>query len=521
MKLENYSKGLFLFCGIILILVGVPRLLLGDWIIYSEYLFFTALVLFCIATAFSYKNILDFFSMRTTKYGMNMGTLVGLGVVLYVCLNFFAFRYDKSVDITGDKINSLSLQSLEILDLLKEDVEFRVYYQGKAHSGQNIGLKLLFKKYMRESSKVKTKFVDAHKDPMSSQYLTREDQGKIVIFAKQGERMERVREPIGEESITSALFRLGRTNSKKIYFLTGHGERSISASGVSGAGVGMLADSLRAKGLVLEELNLLQLQEVPKDAAMLAILGPKKALLQKEMISIKEYLIEGGRLLLASDPSQKDNLNEISEMVGITIKKNFLLATQTVAGADAMSVLGQEFDSVNVITEKMDKNAVTLFYEASGLKKGKSKFIISEMVKTPEVVIPVKDLQNYQAEVQGKKPGVATIAMTTKGSFGDDAHAGHGHAEDEEVKFAVAVFGDSDFLTDVYLDTGFNKDLALNTFAELSGQTNLISIRPRTAQDTKLLLTTSNSAFVLIFPILIPLILLIIAAILWFRKRGA
>ncbi len=76
MKLENYSKGLFLFCGIILILVGVPRLLLGDWVIYSEYLFFTALVLFCIATAFSYKNILDFFSMRTTKYGMNMGTLV-------------------------------------------------------------------------------------------------------------------------------------------------------------------------------------------------------------------------------------------------------------------------------------------------------------------------------------------------------------------------------------------------------------------------------------------------------------
>ncbi len=516
MKLENYSKGLFLFCGFILIIIGVPRLFLNDWIIYSEYLFFTALVLFFGAMVFSYKIILEFFSMRTTKYGMNMGTLMLLGFVLYVCTNFFAFRYDKSVDITKDKINSLSLQSLEILDSLDTNVEFKVYYQGKAHAGQNIGLKLLFKKYLRESSKIKTFFVDAHKDPTSSQVLKREDQGKIVVFLKQGGRIERVREPVGEETITSALFRLKQTDSKKVYFLTGHGERNLKKPLQEGDGVFLLADSLRAKGLVIKELNLLQFSQVPKDAAMVAILGPKKALLQKEILSLKKYIAHGGKLLLASDPSQKSNLNELSKDVGIISKKNFLLATQTVTGADALSVLGQEFDRSNLITKDIDENAITLFYEASSLKKEDSKFRISEMVKTPPIIIPVQNLENYQTEVKGKKPEAAVVAMTVTGTFKDDHEEG-----DEQPMFLVAVFGDSDFMTDTYFDIGFNKDLALNTFAYLLGETNLISIRPRTATNTKLVLTTANSAFVLIFPILIPLVLLIIAAILWFRKRGA
>lgn len=521
MNLKNYSTGLFLVCGLILILVGVPRLVLDSWIIYSEYLFFAALVLFLLATAFSYKSILEFFTMRTTKYGMNMGTLIVLGMVLYFCFNLFAFRYDKSIDITSSKLNSLSLQSLEILDSLKEDVEFRVYFQGKAHVNQNMALKGLFKKYTRESSKIKSKFIDAHKDPESVKYLTRADQGKMVLFVKQGERKERVKVPVSEESLTSALFRLAQTDARKIYFLTGHGERSINTSAVSGVGVSMLADSLRGKGLSVDELNLLQAQKVPKDAAMVAILGPKKSLLKREVLTLKEYLIDGGRLLLASDPSQKSNLNEISRMVGIRNENNYLLATQTVAGADAMSVIGQEFDLKNPITEKMDKNAITLFYEASGLKREKTKFDVSAMVLTPEIVIPVQSLTSYKAEIKDKKPIRAVVAMTAKGSFGLEKHKGHDHSSEEQDAFSVAVFGDSDFLTDIYLDTGFNRDLALNTFAQLAGQVNLVSIRPRKANDTKLVLTKSKSAFVVIFPILIPLILLIIATILWFRKRGA
>lgn len=507
MKPENYSKGLLLFSGLVLILIGVPRLLLSTWLPYSEYFFVVALVLFLAAGAFSYKLILEMLSMRTTKYGLNMGTLILLGFLLYICVNFIGFRYDKSIDMTSEKLNSLSLQSLEVLKGLRTDVELKVYYQGKTHVNQNIGLKLLFKKYKRESSKFKTRFIDAHKDPSSGTVLKREDKGKLVVLVKKGEKTERVREPIGEESITAALFRVSQNEMKTIYFLTGHGERPLMPSTKEGESIKFLADALNDKGFGIKALSLSDKLSVPEDIAMLAIIGPKKALLDKEIFAIKNYLKKGGRLFLAVDPSySQKTLRALSEHVGVGIEENFLLSTQTVAGGDSLSILGRDFDKTSEITTVLDENAITLFYEAVGLKVLKTKFSTKELVGTLPVVIPVKDLQNYQVEVQGKKPVKASVAVLS---------------EDEKTGFKAIVVGDSDFLSNIYFETGFNKDLALNSFAYLTGQDNLISIRPRLAKNTKLVLTTANSAFVLIFPVLIPLLLLICAVVLWFRRRGA
>ena len=522
MRLENYSKGLLLFSGLMLILIGVPRLLLNAWLPYSEYLFLVALILFLAAGAFSYKLILDIFSMRTTKYGLNMGTLIGLGFLLYICVNFMAFRYDKSVDVTREKLNSLSLQSLELLDALKEPVEFKVYYQGKAHAQLNMGLRLLFKKYKRESSKIKTNFVDAHKDPASGAVLKREDKGKLAVFVKKGTKTERVREPIGEESLTSALFRINQNEAKKLYFLTGHGERPLVPNNSPGESIKFLADALNDKGFEVKALSLSDKLSVPKDAALVAVVGPRKALLDKEVFALKNYLKEGGRLLLTADPTYpQKTVRELSSLVGVEIEENFLLSTQTVAGGDSLSVLGRDFDKNHEITSVLDENAITLYYESGSLKGLKKGYQVKNLVKTLHVVIPVNDLQNYQVEVQGKRPESASVMMLSEGEFAGASHDGHNHGEEEDQSFKAVIVADSDFLSDVYFETGFNKDLALNTFAYLTGQDKLISIRPRLAKNTKLIMTTSNSAFVLIFPVLIPLLLLICSVVLWFRGRGA
>lgn len=504
-----------------MILIGVPRLLLNTWLPYSQYAFYLAIVVFVIGVALNYKTIASFFTMRTTKYGLNMGTLIVLGLLLYICVNFMAFRYDKSVDITGDKLNSLSLQSLEVLDNLKKEVTLKVYFQGAAHKSQNMGLRMLFKKYKRESAKIKTSFVDAHKDLTASKVLNRADRGKLVVFAGRGEKQERVKEPISEESITSALFRLEQTDVQKIYFLTGHGERSTAKTGEPGEDAVFLGEALEDKGFKIEELKLSDRNKIPNDISLLVIMGPKKELLETEVSLIQDYLLEGGRLLMALDPANPGvTYANLSSSVGIKIEKNTLLSTQTLAGGDSLSILGRDFDKLHSITKVLDKNAITLFYESGSLSKVNDKFKITKLVSTLPVAIPVVNLQNYQVEIQGKEPQSMTVAMISEGSFDDADHEGHDH-EEGQATFKVGVFADSDFISDVYFETGFNKDLSLNTFAYLSGQDQLISIRPRVAKNTKLILTASNSAFVLIIPVLIPLVLLIFSVVLWFRRRGA
>jgi len=521
--MERYSRVLLVFSGLILILIGVPRLLLSTWLPLSQYAFYLAVLIFIVGMALNYRTIGSFFTMRTTKYGLNMGTLMVLGFLLYICVNFMAFRYDRSVDITSDKLNSLSLQSLEVLDNLKEDVTFKVYFQGAAHKSQNMGLRMIFKKYKRESPKIKTSFIDAHKDPQASNVLSRTDRGKLVVFVSKGDKLERVKEPVSEESITSALFRLVQTEVKKVYFLTGHGERSISKSGEPGDDAVFLREAIEEQGFQVDTINISDRGRLPNDISLLIVLGPKKDLLENEAGVIQDYLLEGGALLMALDPENTVvTYGNIASAVGINVDKNTLLSTQTLAGGDSLSILGRDFNKLHPITKVLDKNAITLFYESGSMSKvTATKFKVTPLVSTLPVVIPVENLQNYQVEIQGKEPESKTIALVSEGNLDGGDHSGHDHG-DGEIKFKVGVFADSDFTSDVYFETGFNKDLALNAVAYLAGgQDQLISIRPRVAKNTKLILTAANSAFVLIMPVLIPLVLLIFAVVLWFRRRGA
>jgi len=519
MSLEKVSRILLLVCGLILVVLGVPRLVLNTWLPLSNYLFYLCLLLFAVSTVLNYKTILDFFTMRTTKYGLNMGSLIVLGLLMFIGINFIGTRYDKSVDITSEGLNSLSLQSVEILRNLEKDVDFSVYYQGDIHKNKNISLKLLFKKYQRESDKVKVKFIDAHKDPSSAEFLSSSDKGRAVVVLKRDDRSERVPEPVDEDSLTSALYRLESQMNKVIYFSSGHGERPLSAS-EQGMGLSLLKGVLEQKGFKVKPFNFLQSSEIPKDSAMFAIIGPRKNFLEHEMKMLEDYVEEkSGHVFFALDPSSEADFNPMLQELGIRVEKNFVLTTQPIAGGDALAVAAQEFDAQSEITKKLEKDSIALFYEATEITQiENSAPKVSLLVKSLPTMIPVTDLKTYQEEIQGKQPRTATLAVLSEGLLG---HDGHNHDEAEDTPFKIIVFGDSDFLSDAYLNTVYNKDLALSSFAYLSGEESLISIQPKVAEDTKLILTSVYSAFIIIFPIVIPLFSLIISSVIWFRRRSA
>lgn len=526
MNLHKTSKILLFCCGLILIIVGVPRLVLQTWLPYSNYLFYSCLALFALSILFNYRYILSFFTMKTTKYGLNMGTMVLLGTVLFVGANFLGARYDKSVDITSEGLNSLSLQSKEVLDNLESKISFVVYHQGDVHKNQNIAYKLLFKKYLRETEKIETEFVDAHKDPSSKDLLESSDRGKTVLFVKRGDKLERVKEPIDEDTLTSAIYRLTKSSRKKIYFITGHGEREKNAN-QEGSSISTLVEELNEKGFETSTLNFLDIKKIPDDASMVALIGPKKSLLDYEAAMLKDYISEkSGRVFVSIDSGSEFETANVFNEYGFDFKKNYILTTQPVAGGDALHIAAQDFNEESLITSKLKNNAITLFNEASELEileSTGSQIQVSPLVTSLPTMIPVSDLKNYKAEVEGQNPKAVLLGLLSEG---EADHTKHDHEEkplneNENTTFKVIAFGDSDFMTDLYINTGFNKDLALSSFAYLTGEEDLISIQPKEASNTQLILTSTYSAFIIIFPILIPLISLIFSSILWFRKRSA
>ena len=85
----------------------------------------------------------------------------------------------------------------------------------------------------------------------------------------------------------------------------------------------------------------------------------------------------------------------------------------------------------------------------------------------------------------------------------------------------LAVFGDSDFLTDKHFDSMGNSDLFLNVVNWLAQEEDLIAIRPKTSDSQIVTLTAIQSRMIFFLPVVVlpGLVLTAGAAVWWHRRR--
>jgi ABC-type uncharacterized transport system involved in gliding motility auxiliary subunit len=84
----------------------------------------------------------------------------------------------------------------------------------------------------------------------------------------------------------------------------------------------------------------------------------------------------------------------------------------------------------------------------------------------------------------------------------------------------VVVFGDSEFAANGFLGIQGNRDMFMNTVGWVSGQENLISIRPKEADDRRLTLTaTQQNNITLLSLFVIPAAVFATGVFSWWRRR--
>ena len=98
-------------------------------------------------------------------------------------------------------------------------------------------------------------------------------------------------------------------------------------------------------------------------------------------------------------------------------------------------------------------------------------------------------------EAKGDKKGPITIAAAVSAAAAPaDAAEARRRADAPKPETRVVVFGDSDFAANGALGIQGNRDLFMNTVGWLSQQENLISIRPKEADDRRLTLTATQQS---------------------------
>jgi len=89
-------------------------------------------------------------------------------------------------------------------------------------------------------------------------------------------------------------------------------------------------------------------------------------------------------------------------------------------------------------------------------------------------------------------------------------------------KSRLVVFGTSNLASNQFLNIqGGNRDLFLNTVSWLAEQEDQISIRPRTAKQTPVMLTAQQGQVVFLLPVIVMPGLALVAGIAVYTRRRA
>lgn len=456
-----------------------------------------------------WKLLFEFLTMKTTRHGMNMGWLILMALATFALANFLSVRFDKKWDLTSEGVNTLSEQSLKVIDALKSDLKIvlLVSKQEQAEMAKQRVQETL-RQYTERSKKIKfISFSALNRPDLAQKYEFKN--GEVGLFAEYEDKHLKI-DALTEEGITKTILKLTRPASerKAIYFTQGHGERNLDSEAQDGA------SGFKSELEVTYAIKNLQLTEgdVRKDAAAVVILGPSQSFLPAEIEKIKNYAKEGGHLLILGDPSQntksgKSNMSEIAKIFGVDFKNDYILDTRVqLSQVGPILALGSIHSKNSDISKSVNEQLFLIASSLGKLPSGKD-FHYEELSSTNMISSSVPKLEE-RPQVTSKGPHVIMMQV-------------NGKLEGSEKEFAVVIAGDSDFASNQLFYQYGNRDMLLNSVSYLAKDMDLISIHPKTAKATKIEFVGNYKLFLGIILLLSPFGMLITSGVIWWRRRTA
>jgi len=484
----------------------------------------------CIITgiAVNYRQILASLGKRSTKYAGNYVISLILVVAIVSGLNFVGQRHPERFDLTAEGQYTLAPQTTKILGNLDQDVDIKAFFPG----GEYGPLKELLTEYRTLSSRIHFEFIDPDRQPdVALQYEvknygafqnpltgTQLKFGTVVISAgDRKEKIEKRSEEVLEQDLTNAIIKTLRTETPKIYFIRGHGEKDPENS--EQRGYSEAKEAMLEQGYLVESVNLVEAGQVPDDATALILAGPEKEPFPQELEFINNYLNKGGSILVLVDPITSPSLESFLGKWGVQVDNDIVL---DVSGVGQLMGTGPSIPLVtgyedHAITDRFD--AMTFFPLTRSIQPLDSPpegIAVETLFKSHPESWGETDLDNPEAqEDEGiDLPGPLSLAVAvTKEIIAatDDTPA---------VNARMVVVGTSNFPINAYFGAQGNGNLFLNMISWLAQDDDLISIRPKDPEDRRILLSQSQLSLIrLLVVFLFPGIALVAGIVVVMNRR--
>jgi ABC-type uncharacterized transport system involved in gliding motility auxiliary subunit len=458
------------------------------------------------------ENVRQLLTGRQARYGSNALVLTLAFVGILVVINYLVFKNTKRWDLTEGKQYTLAKETIDTLGKLSQPVHAVAFYTKQTPSDQARSLLDQYK--FNSNGKFDYEFIDPNANPAAAEQAKITRDGTIVL------NMSGHQQPVttvSEQELTGGLVRLLNPEKRAIYFLTGHGERSTDQGGQES--YASLKTTLESKNYTVTSLNLLVENQIPVDAKVIIVAGPKKQLAQSEVDMLSAFQDKGGALIVMEDPLPLTDFGEAPDPLADYLAKKWDVGLGVDIVIDMTSQqpfapYAARYGS-SPITEKL-QNLTAQFPTVRSVK------VLTDTISGVSPVELVFTAQQSWAETNldqetlsgGKSkfdkgqdtPGPISLAVA---------------AENFQSNARVVVFGDSDFPLDVNFFAYANGDLMVNSVDWVAGQEALISLTPKETK-TRMLLPPQSAMMNLILlgtVIVIPGLALVGGIWVWVLRR--
>ena len=276
-------------------------------------------------------------SVKNFSFSAYSTGMIAIAVAIVVAANLVIGEMPSSwtaIDLTSEKLYSLTDQTIEFVNNMQEDVTI---YAIVNEDSQDTTLGQTLRRYDDLSDHITVEYVDPTVNPrfhtqytdsaisINSLIVVSDKRNRVIDYSDIYESSfdystytSTTTGYDGEGQITSALDYVLSDDLPKVYMTEGHGEYTLSGS---------FTDALTKENVEYETINLMDYDAVPEDTACVIINGPQSDFSSDDTEKVISYLESGGKVILITGytGTEMPNRDTLLEYMGISVADGLIV----------------------------------------------------------------------------------------------------------------------------------------------------------------------------------------------------
>ena len=475
------------------------------------------------------KKLFKSTSSRNGSYSVGMIVLViGIAVVVNMIVGQLPESF-RNIDVSDNKIYEITDTSKNMLKSLDKEIKFTVFAE-KDSADERI--QTFIEKYAALSGKIEVEWIDPVLHPSELTENNMEADGILISCEETGKSTTVAFDDIlvtdeysyymtgstsptefdGEGQFTSAINFVTSEETKKLYYTSGHGEQTFSAS---------VSELLEKNNIEEEEVNLLMTSEIPEDCELLMLYAPTADISEEEKDQILSYMSEGGKVFVILGDMEDDapNLDALLNEYGMQRADGYIADMQRNYQGNYYYIF-PEITASGELAEGLSSNMVMLV-NAHGLTVTDA---VRDTISVTEFM--TTSSQAYAVTEETQEEGTYTLGAVAAETISsdEDAEEDDGEESAQETKESRLTVVSSDSLIDSQLTDNLatleNLDLFMNAVTSNFEDVQNVAIEAKSLEITyNTMKHVGLTGMVVIIGI--PVLVLLFGFVKWWKRRKA